>query len=403
LAHRAAADAERAGEVDFGRQALARGVHVMAHLRGNPHMDRFRRRPIAVHTRGRPRYRLQRIASIKRHGGAAVGHTSVQRAPAVGGYALRVKVALPELFRAVLDGRLPAFVEPAWYTGTADVALAAHGADVLVIGFIDAAEIRYAIESASNAAWVSTHAAGVDHYPIDLLAQRNIVLTNGAGINAPPIAEFAVLCVLSAAKTFPLFVRSSDRKEWPTQRPPAQELDGSRALILGYGEIGRGIAERLRPFGVEVTAVRRLLKPSEEPDVIGPHQWRERLATYDWVLVAAALTPQTRHMLGRAEFERMNPRAWLFNVSRGGLVDHLALADALEAKQLTGAYLDVTEPEPLPADHPLWQLPNVFITGHSAGRSPRSRKRYAAMLLDNLERYERGELLRNVVDYTAGY
>ncbi|MBV9894170.1 MAG: D-2-hydroxyacid dehydrogenase [Chloroflexi bacterium] len=312
-----------------------------------------------------------------------------------------MKVALPELFRAELEGRLPGFVRAEWYAGTADVAHAARGADVLVIGFIDAAEIRYAIEAAENARWVATHAAGVDHYPIDLLAQRNVVMTNGAGINAPPIAEFAVLCLLSAAKTFPLFVRSSDRKEWPTQRPPAQELDGSHALVLGYGEIGRGIAERLRPFGVEVTAVRR--QASEEPGVIGPHAWRERLAEFDWVLVAAALTEQTRHLLGAAEFAAMRETAWLFNVSRGGLVDHVALADALAAKQLRGAYLDVTEPEPLPAEHPLWQMPNVVITGHSAGRSPRSHQRYATMLLDNLERYARGEPLTNVVDYTAGY
>jgi phosphoglycerate dehydrogenase-like enzyme len=149
-----------------------------------------------------------------------VGETSVRKT-GVGGYAGPVRVAVPELFRAELEGRLPPFVEALWYSGVADVALPAQLADVLVIGFIDAAEIRYAIESASHASWVSTHAAGVDHYPIDLLARRNVVLTNGAGINAPPIAEFAVLCVLSAAKTFPLFVRSSDHKQWPTQRPPA--------------------------------------------------------------------------------------------------------------------------------------------------------------------------------------
>ena len=314
-----------------------------------------------------------------------------------------MKVAIPELFRNQLAGQLPAFVHATWYSGMHDVAAAARNADVLVIGFIDAAEIGYAIESASSARWISSHAAGVDHYPIDLLAQRGQVLTNGAGINAPPIAEFAVMCVLSAAKSFPLFLRANDRQQWPDQRPPADELEGSSALIIGYGEIGREIGRRLRPFGVRVTGVRRLIKPSEEPGVIGPDSWRDQLTESDYVIVSAALTPQTRHMLGRTEFARMQPDAWLFNVSRGGLVDHIALAEALRAGQLRGAYLDVTDPEPLPHDHPLWGMPNVVITGHSAGRSPRSHHRYTALLLDNLARFERGEPLRNVVDLSAGY
>jgi phosphoglycerate dehydrogenase-like enzyme len=312
-----------------------------------------------------------------------------------------VKVALPELFRRELADRLPEFVEAAWYRGVEDVASAAHGADVLVIGFIDAAEIRHAIESAVDARWISTHAAGVDHYPIDLLQRRGLVLTNGAGINAPPIAEFAVMCVLSAAKSFPYFLRTNDRQQWPDQRPPAQELEGSHALVLGYGEIGRGIGERLRAFGVQVIGVRR--RAADDPQVIGPAQWRDRLPECDWILVTAALTPETRHMLGAHEFARMRSSAWLINVARGGLIDHLALAEALRAGAPRGAYLDVTEPEPLPSGHPLWQMPNVVITGHSAGRSPRSRRRYAAILLDNLGRFQRGEPLGNLVDFGAGY
>jgi phosphoglycerate dehydrogenase-like enzyme len=312
-----------------------------------------------------------------------------------------VKIAIPELLRRSLDGRLPESAEIAWYRGIDDVSSAARDADVLVIGFIDADEIRAAIESASSARWVSTHAAGVDHYPIDVLVERNLILTNGAGVNAPPIAEFVVLCVLSAAKSFPFFAVASERREWPTKRPPADELDGARALVLGYGEIGRGVGERLRAFGVRVTGVRRT--PSEEPDIIGPDDWRGRLGEFDYVLVTAALTGETRHMLGADEFARMRPNAWLVNVSRGPLVDHDALAEALAAGRPRGAYLDVTEPEPLPASHPLWRAPNVVLSGHSAGRSPRSQGRYAAMFLENLRRFQSGEPLLNLVDYSAGY
>ena len=137
-------------------------------------------------------------------------------------------------------------------------------------------------------------------------------LTNGAGVNAPPIAEFVVLCVLSAAKSFPFFAVASERHEWPAQRPPAEELDGARALVLGYGEIGRGVGERLRAFGVRVTGVRRT--PSEEPDIIGPDDWRARLDEFDYILVTAALHAETHHMLGAAEFARMRPTAWVVNV-----------------------------------------------------------------------------------------
>lgn len=312
-----------------------------------------------------------------------------------------MKIAIPELFRRTLDGRLPDSVEVAWYRDINDVAAAARDADVLVIGFIDAGEIRHAIESATSARWISTHAAGVDHYPIDLLRRRGLPLTNGAGVNAPPIAEYVVLCVLSAAKRFPFFVVAGERHEWPTQRPPANELDGAHALVLGYGEIGRGVAERLRPFGVKVTGVRRT--PSEEPDIIGPDEWRPRLGEFDYVLVTAALTRDTHRMLGAAEFARMRPTAWLVNVSRGALVDHDALAESLAAGRPRGAYLDVTDPEPLPAEHPLWRTPDVLISGHSAGRSPRSQQRYAAMFLDNLQRFQSGQPLLNLVDYSAGY
>src|SRR5579859_1062692 len=119
------------------------------------------------------------------------------------------------------------------------------------MGFIDGEEIRTAIEAANGARWVSTHAAGVDHYPLERIHQKGMVLTKGSGAGAAPIAEYVVLCILSAAKSFPFFLESSARRVWPAQRPAAQELVGSRVLIVGYGRIGRAVAERLRGFGVE--------------------------------------------------------------------------------------------------------------------------------------------------------
>jgi phosphoglycerate dehydrogenase-like enzyme len=302
-----------------------------------------------------------------------------------------VKVAIPELFRRELDGRLPGDVDAAWYRDLDDVGAAARAADVLVIGFIDAHEIRVAIDAAANARWVSSHAAGVDHYPLDLVRQRGLLLTKGAGINAAPIAEFVVLCVLSAAKGFPGLVVASQRGEWPSERLPASELEGARVLILGYGNIGRAVGDRLRALGMHVTGIGRR------------DAWRDQLSEAEYVVLTAALTAETRHFLGPDEFKRMRHDAWLINVARGGLVDHDALADALRSGQPRGAYLDVTEPEPLPRDHPLWHTPNVVVTGHSAGRSKRSRGRYVELFLDNLQRFRAGQPLRNLVDLSAGY
>jgi phosphoglycerate dehydrogenase-like enzyme len=312
-----------------------------------------------------------------------------------------VKIAIPEMFRRDLDGRLPVNVDAAWYQGTADVAQVSADADVLVMAFVIAAEIRLAIESARCARWISSHAAGVDHYPLALIRQRGALLTKGAGLSAVPIAESVVLFVLSAAKSFPTFLASSARHRWPTERPPAIELGESRALIIGYGEIGRALAQRLSALGVEVTGVRRT--PRGEPEVIGPLDWQARLGEFDWVILTTALTPQTRHLLSRVEFAQMKSTAWVVNIARGGLIDQAALAEALHAGRPRGAYLDVTDPEPLPGDDPLWSAPNVFITGHSAGRGTRSRELYARLFLDNLARFEAGQTLINLVDLGEGY
>lgn len=312
-----------------------------------------------------------------------------------------MRIAIPELLRAELHGRLPVDVAVAWYADVSNVAAAADGADVFPMGFVDGQDIRVAIEAANGARWVSTHAAGVDHYPLERIREKGMLLTKGSGAGAVPIAESVLLFILSAAKTFPFFVESSARKEWPGQRPAAIELCGSQALIVGYGAIGRAVAERLRPFGVDVVGVRRHV--DGESGIVGALEWRDRIHEFDWIVLTAALTAETRHMLGEAEFQRMKPTSWIVNIARGGLIDQDALVAALHSGRPRGAYLDVTDPEPLPADHPLWSAPNVVITGHSSGRGTRSMQRYATLFLDNLERFRTGQSLINVVDPSAGY
>jgi phosphoglycerate dehydrogenase-like enzyme len=311
-----------------------------------------------------------------------------------------MRVALPTQIRDHVR-RLPEGVEAVWYAGPDECRDAAAGAEVLWLDFFRRTQIESVLEAAPALRWVFTRGAGMDSHPLARYRERAIVLTNGSGLAAVPIAETLVLAMLAAAKGFPELVRAQDRAEWLPRPPAYGELAGTRALVLGYGDIGRAAAERLRPFGVEVTGARR--RPEEEPDVIGPDEWRARLPEYDWVLVTVASTPASRCLVGAPELAAMKASAWLLNVTRGWVVDQAALLDALRSGGIGGAYLDVTDPEPLPADSELWRLPNVIVTPHSSWASRRLDERSVVMFLDNLDRYLAGTSLRNVVDLEAGY
>jgi phosphoglycerate dehydrogenase-like enzyme len=249
--------------------------------------------------------------------------------------------------------------------------------------------------------WVHSSGAGTEHLPLELLRSRQITITNGSGIGAIPIAEYVVLAMLAVSKDFPSLVRAQDRAEWLQPGPRGEELFASRALIVGYGAIGRAIGTRLRGFGVDVTGVRR--RPDGEPSVIGLDEWRPRLGEFDWVILCAILTVQTRNLIGASELAAMKPTAWLMNISRGGLIDQPALIEALRRPSIGGAYLDVFEPEPLPADHDLWRLPNVILTPHSSWTSHRFQNRAADLFFENLERYLAGRPLRNMIDPEVGH
>ncbi len=172
--------------------------------------------------------------------------------------------------------------------------------------------------------------------------------------------------------------------------------------MIGYGTIGTAIGDRLKAFGVTVTGVRRT--PDGTPGIIGPDDWRATLGDHDWVVLAAPSTGETQAMIGAAELAAMKRAAWLVNIARGDMIDQDALVEALTARRIGGAFLDPTDPEPLPPEHPLWTAPNAIVTMHLSGRSQTSMFRNAAdLLIDNLHRYLAGEPLRNQVNLTLGY
>ena len=307
---------------------------------------------------------------------------------------------LSGLIRPLVEAQLPPEIEPLWYTSVEELHALAPEAE---IGWfdLDAKEpMAEAVRRAEKLVWLNSIYAGLDFLPLDLLQARGTTITNGAGINALTIAEYVIMGMLTMAKGYREVVRAQDRQEWLPDSPGKRELAGSKALLLGYGAIGKLVKTRLEAFDVGVTVVRR----SGGEGVLGPDQWRTRLGEFDWVILAVPATAETDAMIGAAELSAMKPDAVLVNIARGAVVDQDALVAALTEKRIGGAFLDVTTPEPLPSDHPLWRLDNAHVTMHLSGRAQskmfvRSAERFVA----NCRRFVAGEPLEPVFDPARGY
>ena len=312
-----------------------------------------------------------------------------------------MKAVLPALARPLLEPRLPPGLEVTWFASPAEAEAGVADAEIAWVDMQPTNLVADAIRhSGPKLRWVSTIYAGLDAFPLDLLRERGVTLTNGVGINAVAVAEYAVMGVLAAAKRFDEVVRAQGRREWLADAPGKVELPDTRALVVGYGAIGRLIGERLRAFGVEVTGVTR----SGDGGTLRPGEWRAGLSDYDWIVLAAPSTADTKAMIGAAELDAMKPSAWLINIARGDMVDDAALLAALRSGGIAGAFLDPTEPEPLPPDHPLWTAPNCMVTMHLSGRSQTGMfRRAAALFLDNLGAYRAGRPMKNVADLSRGY
>ena len=313
-------------------------------------------------------------------------------------------LVMPALARAIIEPHLPQGVTPRYFRHTQELLDMAPEADIGWFDLDSKPDMVRAIVAAEKLQWLSSIYAGIDGFPLDLLAQRGAVFTNGAGINAVTIAEYVVMGMLTMAKGYRDVVRAQDRHEWLTDSPGKIELAGSKALILGYGAIGKLLDRMLQGFAVEVTKVRRSPKSSGGHGTLQPHEWRARLHEFDWVILAVPATPETDGMIGASELAIMKSSAVLINIARGSVIDQEALVAALSEQRIGGAFLDVTSPEPLPADHPLWSLPNAHVTMHLSGRAQSLMfQRSAQRFLGNLARFLSGEPLESKVDLALGY
>ncbi len=318
-----------------------------------------------------------------------------------------MKLLLPGALRDALEARVLAAAPGAalaWFDaqGRPDGDIA--DAEVLLRWFFDAQTLNGLVEQMPALRWLHIPRAGADNSLVPAVMAREIVITNSSGVQAAPIAEFVMLFALEHAKQAARLRVAQAGRRWVGREVDLEELTDKLMLIIGLGQIGQAIAARATAFGMRVAGSRRSGAPLPGVELVVPEGgWRQLLGEADYVVIAAPLTPETRGMFGATELAAMRPDAYLINIARGEIVDEAALIAALQRGQIAGAGLDVFPEEPLPAESPLWGLPNVFVTPHVSWSSPEIRPRTIALFIENLRRYVAGEPLRNLVDKHAGY
>ena len=257
-----------------------------------------------------------------------------------------------------------------------------------------------AIKSAASVRWTHLTSAGYERYDrADLrsaLAQRGSALTNSSSVYMEPCAEHALAMILSLARRLPTaFENQFGNRAWPAApiRAESHLLTGQTILLLGYGAIARRLAELLQPFRMSVIAIRRNVKGDETVAAYPESRVDELLAQADHVMNILPGGGATQTFMTAPRFALMKPTAIFYNIGRGGTIDQDALLAALNNRRIAAAYLDVTSPEPLPPDHPLWTIPNCFITPHTAGGHHDEHLRLVQHFLDNLHRFATGGTL----------
>jgi phosphoglycerate dehydrogenase-like enzyme len=255
---------------------------------------------------------------------------------------------------------------------------------------------RATVEAADDLDLFACAYAGVDHLPTDALEAQGVAVTNAAGVHGPNVAEHVLGSILVFARRLHEGWRRGNRGEW--RHYPAGELQGSTVTVVGLGAIGEAVVDRLAGFGVETVGVRYTPEKGGPTDEVSGFDGIDAaLARTDYLVLACPLTDTTRGLVDADALETLPPEAVVVNVARGPVVDTPALVEALRSERIAGAALDVTDPEPLPADHPLWTLENCLVTPHNAGHTPHYYERLADIVAGNVRRLETGEELENRV------
>jgi phosphoglycerate dehydrogenase-like enzyme len=252
--------------------------------------------------------------------------------------------------------------------------------------------------------WVHSRAAGLDNLLFPELVASQVLLTNGTGVFSASLGEFVLAAILYFAKDFRRMRRNQEAGRW--EQFDVEKIAGRTVGIVGYGDIGRAVATRAHAMGMRVLALKRHAPDFTDPLIdlfFKPAELEDMLSLCDYVVAAAPLTPETRHMISTAAFAVMKSTAVLINVGRGPVVDQAALVHALSEKKIRGAALDVFEHEPIPPGDPLWKLGNVFISPHCADHTKDWLNDAMNFFLKQYERFRNDEPLENIVQKHLGY
>ncbi len=266
------------------------------------------------------------------------------------------------------------------------------------------------IKSAKQLRWIHSPAAAVHQLMFPELINSNIILTNAREVHGPVVAEHVIALIFALAKKIPGSVILQQKHIWGQQIlwdevPRVREVANATVGLIGLGSIGRAVAKNAKALGMHVIAVREHPEKGAEgaDEILGPAKIDYVFQQADYILLAAPVTENTKAIANAERLAMMKRDACLINVGRGPLVDEPALADALRASKIGGAALDVFPKEPLAADSPLWDLPNLLITPHTAALTDKLWERHYALFSENLRRYLHGETLLAVVDKRKGY
>jgi phosphoglycerate dehydrogenase-like enzyme len=266
--------------------------------------------------------------------------------------------------------------------------------------------LREVFAMAPKVRWVHSRSAGLDSLLFPELVESPVPLTNGTGVFSLSLGEFALGAILYFAKDFRRMIRNQIAGRW--EQFDITEISGQTVGIVGYGDIGRAVATRVRAMGMRVLAVKRHGPPLYNVDplvdqIYSPEHRVEMISRCDYIVASAPLTPETRGMIGEAEFAAMKPSAVVINVGRGPVIDEDAMLKALTGGRIKGAGLDVFTHEPLPDGHPFYRLENVLLSPHCADHTADWLEQAMRFFLENFERFRKGEPLRNVVNKKLGY
>jgi len=288
----------------------------------------------------------------------------------------------------------------------ANLAKAAPDAEIILNWSGSLALLRDVFLTSRRVRWIHSRSAGLEQVLFPELVASDVVLTNGSGVFSPSLGEFALAAILYFAKDLRRMVRNQIAGVW--EQFDITMISGQTLGIVGYGSIGREVATRARALGMRVLGLRRGASKSLDGDssldqIYGPGQLSEMLSLSDYVVITLPLTEQTRGIIGEAEFAAMKKNAVVINLGRGPTVDEQAMINALSERKIRGAALDVFDHEPLPQGHPLYSMENVLLSPHCADHTPDWLDNAMRFFLDQLERFNSGEPLLNVVNKAMGY